>query len=152
MSSDRVQRCLQAGTSILVGSVDRRGTPASCRGIAMCSSDDLRTATVYLPVATSRDTIANVATTGRIAVAATHVVEHDSVQIKGATRNIRLATEEERPLIEARLLAFGKVVEPLGLPLHITGSVNCWPAFAIEIEVEHIYEQTPGPRAGQQIQ
>jgi hypothetical protein len=118
----------------------------------MCSDDGLRTATVYLPVATSRDTIANVATTGRIAVAATHVVEHDSVQIKGATRNIRLATEEERPLIEGRLLAFGKVVEPLGLPLHITRSVNCWPAFAIEIEVEHIFEQTPGPRAGQQIQ
>jgi hypothetical protein len=26
--------------------------------------------------------------------------------------------------------------------------VTCWPAFAIDLLVEEIYDQTPGPRAG----
>jgi hypothetical protein len=40
------------------------------------------------------------------------------------------------------------VLEQIGLPPHVTMSVAHWPAFAIDVSVEEVFDQTPGPRAG----
>ncbi len=69
------------GTSVLVGSADSNAVPACCRGIAVSTDQTLARATVYVPVATSRDVVANAATTKRLAVMITRVVEHVGVQL-----------------------------------------------------------------------
>src|SRR5438045_4044787 len=99
----RTQQCLQSGLSILVGTVDPQGMPSCCRGIAIASQDGLETVTVYVPVATSQDTIRNVALTGRLAVVASHPISHCSTQIKGRTTEARLAREEEATIVRQGL-------------------------------------------------
>src|SRR4029077_6151300 len=91
MSQERLRRCLENNVSILVGSVNEVGEPVTCRGLALTSRDDLSTLTVFVPVATRRETIANLSTTRRIAVVATHPIDHCSIQLKGIAAATRAA-------------------------------------------------------------
>ena len=151
MSEGRIQRCLEPGVSVIVGSVDKAGNPACCRGVGLKSTDNLRTATVYVPVASSQETIANVATTRRLAVVTTHPIEHCATQLKGRVSGTRLARDDEESFVREHLGSFAGVLHAIGYPPRVTKAVNYWPAFAIELQVEEIYEQSPGPRAGTRL-
>lgn len=147
----RALQCLDPGLSILVGTVNPQGIPSCCRGIAVASRDALATLTVYIPVATSQDTIQNVALTGRLAVAASHPVTHCTTQLKGRTIEARLAREDEAEIVRHGLDAFADILDTIGVPRRRTRSAAHWPAFAITMQVEEMFEQTPGPQAGTRL-
>jgi hypothetical protein len=105
----------------------------------------------YLPVATSHETIQNLATSHRLAVASTHPLENVATQIKGTTVEARLARQDEAAFVRERLDAFSKVLEPAGVPRRLVHSVAHWPAFAVTMRVEQIFEQSPGPHAGSRL-
>ena len=151
MATSRVHRCLEPGLSIIVGAVDAHGTPSCCRSYAIKSDDDLQTLTVYLPIATSHDTIKSLAVTKRVAVATTHPMESSATQLKGTTIETRLAREDEAAFLDARLQAFSDMVLAFGVPRRLSRAAAHWPAFAVTIRVEEIYEQTPGPKAGTRL-
>jgi hypothetical protein len=146
-----VHRCLDPGLSIIVGAVDEHGQPSTCRAIAIDSRDDLETLTVFLPVATSHETIKNVATTKRLAVVATYPFDNSATQLKGRAIDARLASEAEGTFVRERLEAFTGSLRGFGVPRRIAASLAHWPAFAVTIRVEQIFEQTPGPNAGRRI-
>lgn len=148
MSNDRIRRAKDGGMSVFVGTVDGEGKPVCCRGIAVDSQDEFRTMTVYVPVDTSQETIANVATTRRIAIGVTQPIEHSALQFKGTTKSVRLARAEEAEFVRSRMSDFAEVLAVIGVPRHTTMRMTHWPAFAIEINVETIFDQTPGPNAG----
>jgi hypothetical protein len=125
--------------------------PSCCRAVAFTLTDDLGTATVYVPVATSHQTIQNVAATKRLAVNVSHPVDHHSVQFKGKTLDARLARDDEAPLIDSRVDAFADTLQTVGVPRRLAHSVAYWPAFALTMRVEQIFEQTPGPHAGSRL-
>jgi len=148
MSSSRAHRCLEPGLSVIVGTVDAQGMPATCRAVAVASDDGLETLTVYVPVATSHTIVQNVATTKRMAVAVTHSRTNTATQLKGTAIETRLAREDEHAHVSGRMEAFADVLESIGVPRRLSRSVAHWPAFAIRIRIEQIFEQTPGPNAG----
>ena len=149
---ERLRRCLEPGVSVIVGSVDARGNPSCCRAVALRSNDDaLGTVTVFVPMATSKDTIANVASTGHLAIVTTHPISHCATQLKGMVEHTRVAREDEQSFIETHLGGFGAVLNNIGYPARLTRSVVHWPAYALELRVEEIYEQSPGPRAGSRL-
>src|SRR5581483_5091469 len=133
------------------GTVDPGGVPSCCRAIAIASDDGLETLTVYVPVATSQEAIRNIALTKRLAVAASHPVDHCSTQMKGTTIDTRLARDEEAERVRRGLDAFADVLDAIGVPRRLTRGVAHWPAFAITMRVEEMYDQTPGPQAGTRI-
>jgi len=145
-------RCLEPGLSIIVGTAGAQGQPATCRGVAIVSRDDLETLTVFLPVATSQETIRNIALTKRLAVAATHPLDNSATQLKGTTIDTRLATDEEGVFVRSRLDAFAQMLLAFGVPPRLAHAMGHWPAFAVTIRVEQIFEQTPGPNAGRRLQ
>jgi hypothetical protein len=148
MRNEQLRDCTGAGTSVLVGTVDAEGFPSCCRGIAVTTRDDFDSVTVYVPAATGQETVANVATTRRIAVGCSNPIEHTSVQIKGVTRSVRVASSDELQLVSTRLQQFAEVLESIGLPRRLSRSLTHWPAFAIDVSVEEVFDQTPGPQAG----
>jgi hypothetical protein len=151
MDRTRLNRCLEPGLSILVGTADPAGAPSCCRAIGIDSRDEFDTVTVYLPVATSHQIIHNLATTGRLAVTATHPRDNFATQFKGTTMEARLARDDEAPFVRARLDAFADILERIGVPRRLTRSVAHWPAFAVTMRVEHVFDQTPGPNAGSRV-
>ncbi len=148
--TDRILRCLENTVSILVASVDGSGEPSCCRGVALTSNDNLATLTVFVPAATSRDTIANVKATARVAVVATHPIDHSSIQMKGVAVS-RPARPEEEALVRRGFQGFAELLNSIGIPPRVTKAVTLWPAMAIDVRVDEIYDQTPGPRAGSRL-
>jgi hypothetical protein len=151
MSDSRLQRCLEPGLSVLVGTADAAGMPSCCRGIAISTPDNLRTITVYVPVATSHETIQNVGVTKRITVTVTHPRDNFATQFKGTAIEARLAREDEAEFVRARLEAFADLLDRIGVPRRVTRGVTHWPAFAVTLRAEQVFEQTPGPNAGRPV-
>ena len=141
----------QRGMSLYAGSVGVDGFPVGCRAIALTTNPELSRITVYVPMATSADVLSAVAATKRLAVVATYPPDHFSLQLKGRTTGLRLAADHERDLLHDRLEGFAEVLYELGVPMRVVRSVNHWPAFAIDLDVEEIFDQTPGPKAGMAI-
>src|SRR5918994_557986 len=147
----RLSKCVAPGVSVIVGSVGTEGNPSCCRAVGLRSDDDLATVTVFVPIATSKDTIANVAATRRLAVVTTHPISHCATQLKGIVEHTRPARGEEQSFVVEHFGGFGGVLNAIGYPLRVTRSVVHWPAFALEMRVEEIYEQSPGPKAGTRL-
>jgi hypothetical protein len=147
----QITRCLDAGMSVLVATVDARNRPSCCRGIALASNDEVKTVTVYVPLATSHETIQNVATTGRMAIAASNPIDHFTVQLKGTTSEARLAREDEKAFVKSRLDAFADILDSIGIPSRVAKNAAYWPAFAVDMRVDQVFEQTPGPNAGMRV-
>jgi len=141
----------EEGMSLYAGSVSSDGLPAGCRAVALRTNRELTEITVYLPMATSHDVIANIAATKRLAIVATYPPDHFAVQLKGTTTAVRLAADDESEFVHARLNTFVDVLHRIGIPRRIASSINCWPAFAVDMKVEEMFEQTPGPKAGTPI-
>ena len=134
--------------SIFVGTVGADGRPAGCRAIAATSADQLKTVTVYVPMATSRDVLTNIAATKRLAIVGTYPPDHSAMQLKGTTTVVRLATDDEADFLNYRAEKFAEILNAIGIPRRLGRAINHWPALAIEMKVEETFEQTPGPNAG----
>ena len=147
-SDERLRRALEIGRSVLVGTADARNMPSCCRAVAITSQDDLATATVYIPLAGSQQTLQNLATTKRLAVVASHPIDHCSIQLKGTTTEVRLARDDEAPFVKSRLEGLAEVLNNAGVPRRLVHEAAYWPAFAVTMRVEDIFEQTPGANAG----
>lgn len=148
MTTERLSLCMEGGNSVIVGTVDADGVPACCRGIAVATRDGFETITVYVPVATAQETVANIATTRRVAVALTDILSHASLQIKGVARGVRLAPASDEAFVRSRLHQFADTLDRIGQPRRVTHRIAHWPAFTIDVSVEQVFEQTPGPKAG----
>jgi hypothetical protein len=141
----------QEGMSLYAGTVSSDGVPAGCRAVALTTNRDLTAVTVYLPIATSQEMLTNIAATKRLAIVATYPPDHFAIQLKGTTTAVRLAADEESEFVHARLDSFADVLHGIGIPRRLTRSMSCWPAFAFELKVDEVFEQTPGPKAGTAI-
>ena len=148
MLKPRLQRCLQPGLSIVVGAADAQGMPTCCRAFALRSQDELKSVTVYVPIATSHETIQALATTGRLAIGATWPADHSATQLKGVVTDTRLAREDEAAFVRDQIRVWSDVLAEFGVPKRLSSRATYWPAFAVTMRVEEIYEQTPGPKAG----
>jgi hypothetical protein len=134
-----------------MASVDSRNAPSLCRATALSSTDDAATITVYVPLATSHDVLRNIATTRRVAITSTNPLDHCSTQLKGVTIDARLARDDEAAFVRARRDAFADSLDAIGVPRRIGQNVNCWPAFAVTVRVDEVFDQTPGPNAGARL-
>jgi hypothetical protein len=148
LSEESIARQIAPGRSVLVGTVDPAGRPACCRGVGLRLAEDRQGVTVYLPVATGAETVANLATTGRIAVVSSEPLSHETLQLKGRIQAVRIAAAEEEALVRECLERFADALDQVGLPRAVTRTLACWPAFAVDVAVEAVFDQTPGPRAG----
>jgi hypothetical protein len=151
MSTSRVHRCLEPGLSVIVGTADAHGVPSCCRGYAIRSDDDLQTLTVYVPVATSHEVIRSLAISKKLTVASVQTVDHSATQVKGTAIETRLAREDEASFVSGRQEAFADALVVFGVPRRLARTLVHWPAFAVTLRVEEIYEQTPGPKAGTRL-
>ena len=147
----KLREWVEGGISVIVGTADADKVPTCCRAIAISTKDNFETVTVYVPAATGQETIANVATTRRVAIACTIPRSHGSIQIKGISRGVKLASPSDEEFVRTRLQQWADALAEFGMPRCITQRMTIWPAFAIDVSVEELFDQTPGPKAGQPL-
>ncbi|HEY0714742.1 MAG TPA: pyridoxamine 5'-phosphate oxidase family protein [Polyangia bacterium] len=139
---------LAGPNSIMVASHDEHLVPAIARAWRITCHDGDRV-TADLPTASSTEVLAQLARDGRIAIVAELSTTHRTLQIKGRTLAIAPTPDEQRPAVEAAAEAFFAVCEQLGLPRRLTDRAVRWPTTSIEVQIDQVFEQSPGPGAGE---
>ncbi len=139
---------IESGISILVGSRSDRLLAEYCRGLGARVEAAGRELSVFLAEATAAETLENFRNNGRVAVCFSRAADHRSLQIKGSVISLRPADEEERRLILRYRGGLAETWGQIGIPPRITLRIAHWPAIAVRLSVETVFDQTPGPGAG----
>ena len=142
----------ESGVSLIVCTVDARGMPDAGRA---WSAKVLGGGT-RLRISVSDDSetlIANLAATGRVAVTFTEIEELTSYQVKGhLTSALGPESSDDRARREAYITEFaGNVNRVDGTPLETIDRLMPRAFVVFEMDVDEVFDQTPGPAAGRQL-
>jgi hypothetical protein len=141
---------LEAGSALIIGTVDADGAPFAGRGWGLDVLDGGRLR--LLLDASDEGTIANVAAGRAIAVTAADVRTLRSMQLKGRALGIEETTDADRERWGRYLDAFfTDLRETDGTPRELTDRFAPDDVVACTIEVHELFDQTPGPGAGARI-
>lgn len=148
MISDDVLAFLRGGKSLVIGTRDEQLLSECARGVGLRAAEDRRHVSVFLAEASSRRTLANLRENGRIAIGLSHPPDHRSLQLKGRVTGLAPADDEDLLFVKNYVAELAEVLDVVGVPARITHRVNYLPCIKVEVLVEEIYLQTPGPDAG----
>jgi general stress protein 26 len=151
MLNDSARELLASGVVIYVATRDAALAPeiAPAMGIQI---DDPARVTLFLPrcEATTR-TLRNLEDNKQLAATFCRPHDHRTVQVKGTVRAVRDADPGDRCTQEIYRGAFAEQLALVGVPRSVTRRFRFSPAVAITLDIEHVRDQTPGPRAGMRI-
>ncbi len=143
---------LESGLSTLVGTTSTERRPHCMRAIGVTVHDAGHSARVYLPCAGAKRTVENLLATRKIAVTLSKPPTHRTLQLKGCLEHICQTPEHERTEVERLFATFLEDLVFIGVPRGIIARTNRWPCWSVDFSVDGLFEQTPGPRAGQVLE
>ena len=150
MIDDDLGRFIQGPVSAFLGTADAVAVP-DCTRLAGLAALDRRRLRVLI-AAEARTARANARTGARASILVTDITTYRSVQWKG---RVVSAGEERTPgdvaLLHRHVEAFGRGSIEVGIPSDLV-----WAMFSVEVvplvvEVDAVYDQTPGPGAGRRM-
>lgn len=150
MISDELVPFLESGVSLLLGTRDRENRPACARLVGARVSEDRTKVTVLLPRPTGERCLANIAESGLAAVTFSRVMDNRAVQVKGRVV-AREPTADDMAVAQTYREAFAVALDEVGLAPARSTRLTLHPAVALDVTVEAIFQQTPGPSAGQKL-
>lgn len=139
---------VEGGVSLLTGTCSRDRVPESVRSTGLRVWPCACKLTVLLPKATSEIAVENLRENGRIAVTASQIETHRTLQVKGAVIAVREGDEDDRVVAQRYAPRLRKALAYVGIPEGVTRGLALWPAWAVDVEIVHVFAQTPGPLAG----
>lgn len=149
--SDELAEFLSSGLSIVVATRDAALQPD---GVAACAArvhEDRGCLTVWCYEEAAAEMLRNLRQHPEIAVDFDLPTSHRACQVKGLCTGSRPAREDERAEVERQLEAFGADLQKIGIPAAAFAGWKSWPCTALEIRVTELFEQTPGPGAGEPL-
>lgn len=148
MLTEAVLNFLAVARSVSAGSCNALRQPFATRCAAVRVVPDRQLLQLFIGAAISETLVRNVTETRRLAVQISHPADHRTLQLKGRTLRVDTAPESDRGYVERWVQELAQVVDAIGMPYDRVMRMAHWPAMLIEMRVEHIYLQTPGPGAG----
>jgi hypothetical protein len=142
---------LQAGISITVATRDGDLRPDGARGWAVRVHEDREHLTVFVYEAAAGAVLRNLESHPEIALAFDRPADNRACQLKGLFVRSRRARDDEEAEVARQVDGFLRELEALGIPRAMTGGWKSWPCAALELRATHLYEQTPGPGAGEPL-
>jgi hypothetical protein len=140
---------LEGPNSIMVASHDAALVPALARAIALRVEPDGDHVTAFLPDVPAARVLTQLAADPRVAIVTELSATHRTIQLKGQVVALTATPEAERPALEARAQAFFAQLELVGLPRSLTEGLVRWPSTSVHVRVLQVFEQSPGPGAGE---
>jgi hypothetical protein len=148
---EEITELIASGVDIYVATRDAVLVPESMLAMGVKPHADRRGVTVYLPEVIAPATLRNLEDNGRIAITLTRPIDHKSVQLKGRAIRTRRSEPSDRELQAVHRAALTEQFAAVGVPRSATRRLVWWPSIAVEVELEQVFTQTPGPRAGEPI-
>lgn len=128
--------------------------PSVARAFGCRLSQDCRLVTILLAQGRAEDVLRDLAEGGPIAAVFSRPKTHVTLQLKGECAEILPATATDRALMHAYGAAFVAEICALGYPQAFAERLvrpAAEPALAVRFEPLALFEQTPGPRAGNRL-
>src|SRR5689334_11227489 len=116
---DELKTYLESGPSILVGTCDLALVPEITRAWGPRVSEDRRSVSVCVPLATSGKTLDNLASNGRIALTCALPTNASSVQLKGDCMETTEPDATDLAAVEEHREAFAARNERIGVPRNL---------------------------------
>ena len=145
---------MQSGISISVASRDVRRVPSLARAAGCHVSADHQQVTLLLLPSQARQLLADISSTGVIAVVFSSPSTNRTLQVKGSLHAMRDATATDMQLAEKQRELFASVLIPLGYAHDLAFAVHCRDVkdmMAVTFTPTDLFEQTPGPKAGTRL-
>lgn len=139
---------LQEGVGIHIATRNAALQPNGARAIAVTVEEDGAHLVVYVARVAAARILPDLETNGQAAVGFGRPVDDRACQVKGLFLGVREATDEERPRVLAQWDGFLGSLEQIGIPRAATRTWVTWPAVAIRLRANALFNQTPGPQAG----
>ncbi|MDP3858761.1 MAG: hypothetical protein Q8Q73_13470 [Stagnimonas sp.] len=142
------------GVSITAGSCDRQRQPSMARAIGCeLSADGQRLRLLFCPQR-AQALLADVAASGRIAVAYSQPSTHRTLQLKGRDGRVEPALAGDAALLERYAQAFVAELAPMNFPeamVRVLLQVLAAAPVAVSFTLDAAFSQTPGPGAGARL-
>ena len=151
---DELKAFLESGPSLIVGTRDVGLAPEITRAWGPRVSEDRRSVSVCVPLATSAKTLDNLADNGRVALACALPTTVKSVQLKGTCIETSEPDAADLAAVEEHREVFAARNERIGVPRHMVETLwrrelETSPVLVkIRFVPEQAFDQTPGPDAG----
>ena len=142
---------IREGVGIHIGSRNAALEPNGARAIAAHVEEGGLHFVVYVAEVAAARILPDLVANGQVAVGFGRPVDDRACQIKGIFVSARAATDAERPSVTAQWNGFLDSLEKIGVPRAATATWVTWPAVAIRVRANAIFNQTPGPDAGAPI-
>ncbi|MBX3608389.1 MAG: hypothetical protein KF871_00720 [Hydrogenophaga sp.] len=140
------------GVSLIVSSRDHALNPSVMRAVGSRIDDGGRRITAYLARNQSRQLLADLSSSGRLAAVFSQPTSHLTVQFKSRRFRIREATPDDSPYLAQYLASMEDELGALGYPRVLAKVMLAHQPqdlVAVEFEPDEAFDQTPGPNSGQ---
>jgi hypothetical protein len=139
---------MESGVSLLLGTRDAALRPASARAFGVEINAPSNTATVFVAVAGSQITLANLRDNAQLALTFSRPIDHRSLQVKGRVLTIGETEERQRAVQDRYFARFSEGLIFTGLRQNLLRRIRYFPSYAVHFRIESMFDQTPGPGAG----
>lgn len=143
---------VESGVSVLIGTRDVALRPEAQRAVGCVVSGDRKMVAVLVPELTGQRTLANIAAGSAVAVTFSRIIDHRTVQVKGACAGVRAASEAELEAARRYVAGFTEALYFIGMSRATARRLRIEPLHVIDVVVGELFEQTPGPSAGQKME
>lgn len=144
-------RFLEEGLSIHLATRNARLEPEGARVLAAVVEPDGEHLVIYLPEIAADRVLTDLAHNGQAAVVFGRPTDDRSCQVKGTFVSVRPAHASDRTIIDGQRQAMLDVMAKIGIPPQAFLGWATWPAVAVRLRATAVFEQTPGPRAGERL-
>jgi hypothetical protein len=148
--SARIAQFIQGPTFGLVATRNAKLRPHIGRAFGAFVVPPGNAVTFYLPQAESEQTLDNLNRTGNVAATFADAPTLECYQLKGRFKGVQPATPADEARQDAYLAALAARVIKFYEPVYVKGFRHR-PFLSVTFEVDSMFDQTPGPKAGAEI-
>ena len=146
--AEQLMAAVAPGSSLIVGSVSRDGEPRATRAWAATVADPAR-GVVRIVMSGDDPVVVDSLAGGLVAVTGADVRTLASRQLKGRVHAVRAPSEDDLATMAAQSAAFMEAVHATdGNPISELQRLLPNRVVVIELVVEELFDQSPGPDAG----
>jgi hypothetical protein len=139
------------GVGVHIGTRNEQFEPNGARAISVRVDEDGKRLIVYMSAVGAKRILPDLESNGMAAVVLARPRDERACQIKGTFVASRPVDDAERASALAQWNAFLESLEFIGIPARAAATWINIADVAIELKVTAIFEQTPGPQAGQPL-
>ncbi len=138
----------EGGVSLLLGTRDASNRPACARLVGARVWPERDRVTVLVPEVPGARVLANLRDNGLVAITFVRPIDARGMQVKGRCAAVRAATDDERALAERYRASLAESLFGVGMHQARVVRLRVEPLAAVDVLVEQVFQQTPGPTAG----